>query len=382
MNTDKFEGMGLKDEILRGISSYGWELPSNIQQKGIPAIVSKRDVIVQAQSGLGKTGTFSIGMLQRVEEGQGTIQGVIILNTRELADQVYNVIRSIGTWINVNFVKCVGGTMVNRRLTYPDGPTILIGTPGKINDTLGKISHERILQPLDIKVLIIDEFDKTLEDDFIPTIREIFRYIGTGTNVVLSSATVNDMVLEVSEKFMRDPIIISVKNEELSLEGIRHFYVDCTKDEWKFDTIIDIYRSVVVAQSIIFVNSKNKCDYLEKKFTDNDFTIKSLHGGMEQRDRDQIMSEFRQGKIRILISTDLTARGIDVPSINLVINYDMPKENAQYIHRVGRAGRYGKKGFAINLIGGKNEQTQLKSIEEHYRTIIQELPTNFASFMK
>lgn len=377
-----FEDMGLKDELLRGIYGYGWEKPSHIQQEGIPLILKDRDVIMQAQSGLGKTGCFSIAMLQLIDENKPTIQGVIILNTRELADQVHKVIRAIGDYMKLNFVKCIGKSRVDTRLAYEDRPTILIGTPGKICTVLERrMIHN---QPIDIGLLVIDEFDKTLEADFIPTIKDIFRYIdndNANARVVLSSATVNNDVLEISRHFLRNPVTISVKEEELSLEGILQYHIKCEKEEWKFDTIMDLYKSLIIAQSIIFVNSKSKCDELEKLFRGMDFTIKSLHGGMEQSERDEIMADFRSGTIRVLLSTDLTARGIDVPRISLVVNYNLPVDKSQYIHRVGRTGRYGKKGFAINLIGNRNELAQLKAIEECYHVCIPELPCNFKSII-
>ena len=379
METTTFEDMGLKDTLLRGIYGYGWEKPSYIQQIGIPTILKDRDTIIQAQSGLGKTGTFAISMLQRIDETQPTIQGVIILNTRELADQVHHVIKSLGDYMELNYVKCVGKTRVDSRVPHENRPTILIGTPGKICSVLEKRMIQN--QKIDIKMLVIDEFDKTLEVDFIPTIKEIFHYLPSEARVVLSSATVNDAVLDISRNFMKDPNLITVRDTELSLEGILQYHINCEREEYKFETILDMYRSLVIAQSVIFVNSKRKCDYLEDKFRAQDFTIKSIHGGMEQGDRDQVMSEFRSGKIRILLSTDLTARGIDVPSISLVINYDLPIDKSQYIHRVGRTGRYGKKGFAINLIGHRNEMLQLKAIEECYNVMIPSLPDNFKNII-
>jgi len=376
---NSFEDLHLKDNLLRGIYSYGWDRPSFIQQQGIPIILNDTDVIMQAQSGLGKTGTFAISMLQKIEENIPTIQGVIILNTRELADQVCKVIQSIGEYMQLNFVKCVGKVRVENRVPLEDRATILIGTPGKISTVLERrMIHN---QKIDIKMLVIDEFDKTLESDFIPTIKEIFGYTNDKTKVVLSSATMNDAVLEISKNFMRNPEIISVKDEELSLEGITQYHIKCEKDEWKFETIMDLYKSLVIAQSIIFVNSIKKCNQLEEMFKERDFTIKSIHGGMDQCDRDIIMREFRDGTIRILLSTDLTARGIDVPSISLVINHDLPVDKSQYIHRVGRTGRYGKKGFVINLIGHRNEMSQLKAIEDCYHISIPELPSNFENLI-
>ncbi len=376
---NRFEDSNLKETLLRGIYSYGWENPSQIQRQGIPAILTERDVVMQAQSGLGKTGTFSISLLQRIDENSPEIQGVIILPTRELADQVHKVIGCLAENMKINFIKCVGKLQVSNRLTYPNKATILVGTPGKICAVLSRQLIKS--QPFNLQLLIIDEFDKTLEEDFIPTIREIFSYMGKSTQIVLSSATVNEDVLIISEKFMRDPIKISIKEEEITLEGIQQFYVNCGKEEWKFETIIDLYKVLIVAQSIIFVNSKRKCEMLESMFKEKDFTVEVIHGGMEQSERDTIMQNFRSGNIKILLSTDLTARGIDVPGVSLVINYDLPNDKAQYIHRIGRTGRYGKKGSAINLIAGQHEESLLKGIENFYSTAIRVLPDNFSELM-
>jgi translation initiation factor 4A len=376
----RFEDANLKETLLRGIYAYGWENPSTIQKKGIPAILTGRDVIMQAQSGLGKTGCFTTSLLQRINETEGTIQGVILLPTRELADQVYKVAQAVGDHMKINFIKCVGKSRIQDKLNYPDRCTILIGTPGKLQAVFSK--HLIRSQSFQLKCFIIDEFDKMLEEeDFIETIRDIFSHLTKETQVVLSSATVSGQVMEIADQFMRDPIDIAVKTEELTLEGIKQFYVDCDKMEWKFDTILDLYQSLVVAQSIIFVNTKRTCEELYDKFTHKGFSVQALHGSLEQEERDRIMDEFRAGKIRVLLTTDLIARGIDVPGISLVVNYDLPNDNAQYIHRCGRGGRYGKKGMAINLLGNQYDQKRLQGIEQYYSTQILPLPGDFAKLV-
>jgi translation initiation factor 4A len=377
---ESFEDANFKENLLRGIYSYGWEKPSRIQQQGIPAILTGSDVIMQAQSGMGKTGTFTTALLQLIEEDKPEIQGCILLPTRELADQVYKVIQTIGDYMEINFIKCIGQSRVQNNLAYPKRATILIGTPGKLQAILSKNLLNS--QSYNLKCLIIDEFDKMLgEPDFITTIKDIFNHLSENTQVVLSSATVTDEVIELTNQFMKDPIRISIRDDEVSLEGIQQYYINTEKEEYKFDTVLDIYKTVIVAQCILFVNSKRKCDELEWKFKQNDFTVKSIHGGLEQQQRDLIMEEFRQSKIRVLISTDLTARGIDVAGVSLVVNYELPTDKAQYIHRIGRTGRYGKKGWAINLIGSTSEKNMLNAIENHYSKAIQELPSNYASLI-
>jgi translation initiation factor 4A len=375
-----FEDANLKEKLLQGIYSYGWEKPSTIQRKGILPILTGRDVIMQAQSGLGKTGCFTVALLQRIEENEASIQGAILVPTRELADQVYKVIQAVGDHMKINFIKCVGKSRVRDELVYKDRCTILIGTPGKLHAVISKQIIRS--QPFRLKCFIIDEFDKMLEEqDFIETIRDIFSFLTKETQVVLSSATVSREVMDVADQFMRNPIDIAVKTEDLTLEGIKQFYVNCQKNEWKFDTILDLYQSLVVAQSIIFVNTKRTCEELFDKFTNKSFAVQALHGSLEQEERDRIMDDFRAGKIRVLLTTDLIARGIDVPGISLVVNYDLPNDNAQYIHRCGRGGRYGKKGVAINLLGNQYDQKRLQGIEQYYSTAIMELPVDYAKLI-
>lgn len=376
----KFEEFELSESLLRGIYGNGWEVPSTTQKLGIPPILTGRDVLIQAQSGTGKTGTFSISLLHRIVPEYGAIQGIIVVPTIELGDQVYKVIRTLGEYMEINFIKCVGGHNVRDRLQYPDRATILIGTPGKLAD----ICKRNLIksQNFDVRIIVIDEFDKTFDKDFIPVIQIIFkRCIDEKTQIVLSSATINDDVRTLSKEFMNNPIEISLKTEDVSLDGIKQYYIDLGSDDYKFDTILDIYKASRVGQCIIFVNSKEKCNMLETKFSSVDFTVSHIHGNMDRLEREKIMNEFRNGTIRILLTTDLMARGIDVQTVSLVINYDIPTDSSQYIHRIGRTGRYGKKGCAINLIGNNSDSRSLKAIELYYSIKIDELPENFSEVM-
>lgn len=372
--------LNLKDALLSGIFAYGWERPSPIQRDAIPAINTKRDLIMQAQSGLGKTGAYSIGLLQQINDNTPEVQGLIILPTRELADQVYNVIAAIGDRMDINFIKCIGGIQFRDRLRFPKRATVFVATPGKLCGVLE--DHLFRSQTFNLNCCIIDEFDKILAEDFAPAIKQIIKQqVGQQTQVILSSATVNNEALKIADHFMRQPIVIRVSEEDLSLDGIKQFYIKCCKEEWKFDVIIDLYNHFKLSLTVIFVNSKAKCDELEERFRNENYTIDSIHAGMEQSDRDYIMDKFRRGDIRILLSTDLLARGIDVSAVSMVVNYDLPKQREQYLHRIGRAGRFGKKGIAINLIGSNYEWKLLETIEDYYRVTIQEFPANFSDLL-
>ncbi|XP_074991173.1 eukaryotic initiation factor 4A-I isoform X2 [Calonectris borealis] len=199
-------------------------------------------------------------------------------------------------------------------------------------------------------------------------------------HVVLLSATMPLDVLEVTKKFMREPIRILVKKEELTLEGIRQFYINVEREEWKLDTLCDLYETLTITQAVIFINTRRKVDWLTEKMHARDFTVSAMHGDMDQKERDVIMREFRSGSSRVLITTDLLARGIDVQQVSLVINYDLPTNRENYIHRIGRGGRFGRKGVAINMVTEEDKRT-LRDIETFYNTAIEEMPLNVADLI-
>lgn len=212
---------------------------------------------------------------------------------------------------------------------------------------------------------------------FTEQIYDIFQLLPQSTQVTLLSATMPQDVLEVTTKFMRDPIRILVKKQELTLEGIKQFYIAVEKEEWKLDTLSDLYETVTITQAVIFCNTRRKVDWLTDKLTARDFTVSAMHGDMEQGQRDVIMKEFRSGSSRVLIATDLLARGIDVQQVSLVINYDLPANRENYIHRIGRGGRFGRKGVAINFVTA-DDVRMMREIEQFYSTQIEEMPMNVA----
>jgi len=215
---------------------------------------------------------------------------------------------------------------------------------------------------------------------FTEQIYDIFQLLPQSTQVVLLSATMPQDVLEVTTKFMRDPVRILVKKDELTLEGIKQFYIAVEKEEWKLDTLSDLYETVTITQAVIFCNTRRKVDWLTDKLTARDFTVSAMHGDMDQAQRDLIMKEFRSGSSRVLIATDLLARGIDVQQVSLVINYDLPANRENYIHRIGRGGRFGRKGVAINFVTAEDVR-MMREIEQFYSTQIEEMPMNVADLI-
>ena len=375
---ESFEDLDLKENLLRGIYSCGYEKPSVIQQKAIKPFIDGGDLIAQAQSGTGKTATFSIGSLQRINPNKGT-QSIIISHTRELAEQIHTVISSIGQYLKYNIMKLSGGTSVNQNMEdlRRNRPHIIIATPGRLLDMLNK----RLIDYRDLQVIVIDEADELLSSGFVNQIHDIFRYFREiDVNVALFSATMPNEFFDITKKIMRNPKKILVKKDQLTLEGIKQFYVNVERNEYKFDVLCDLYDAISVAQSIIYCNSKRMVNDIAYKLRNKNFTVASIHSDMLQNERNQIIKDFRNGETRILLSTDLLSRGIDVQQVSIVINYDIPFSIDNYIHRIGRSGRFGRKGVAINLITF-TDISKLHDIEKYYSTQIEELPEKFTDFI-
>jgi len=374
---ENFDDMDLTDELLRGIYAYGFEKPSAIQQRAIVPCIKGMDVIAQAQSGTGKTATFAITVLQTIDTSLRETQALILAPTRELAQQIQKCVMALGDYMGAQCHACIGGTSVREDMAKLDGGQhVVVGTPGRVFDMISR----KALRTRDIKQFVLDEADEMLSRGFKDQIYDVFRHLNSDIQVILLSATMPEEVLEVTSRFMREPIRILVKKEELTLEGIRQFYVSVEREEWKLDTLCDLYETLTITQAVIFCNTRRKVDWLTEKMHERDFTVSAMHGDMEQKERDVIMREFRSGSSRVLITTDLLARGIDVQQVSLVINYDLPTNRENYIHRIGRGGRFGRKGVAINFVTEDDKRT-LQDIEKFYNTQIDEMPMNVADLI-
>ena len=340
-------------------------------------ICSGRDVIAQAQSGTGKTSMISLALCQMLDTSTREVQALVLSPTRELATQTEKTALALGNFMSVQVHACIGGRSVGEDAKVLDrGVHIVSGTPGRVFDMIKR----RNLRTRNIKTLVLDEADEMLNKGFKEQIYDVYRYLPPETQVVLVSATLPVEVLEMTSKFMTDPIRILVKRDELTLEGIKQFFVAVEKEEWKFDTLCDLYDTLTITQAVIFCNTKKKVDWLTEKMRANNFTVSAMHGDMPQKERDAIMGEFRGGTTRVLITTDVWARGIDVQQVSLVINYDLPNNRENYIHRIGRSGRYGRKGVAINFVKA-DDVAVLRDIEQYYSTQIDEMPVNVADLI-
>uniref|UniRef100_A0A8C5A3M9 RNA helicase n=1 Tax=Gadus morhua TaxID=8049 RepID=A0A8C5A3M9_GADMO len=375
--TDNFDDMNLKEALLRGIYAYGFEKPSAIQQRAIIPCIKGYDVIAQAQSGtenwLSRYAGPEVRVNLTVSQTKAGIIGTVAQKTK-----IQKVIIALGDYMGATCHACIGGTNVRNEMQklQAEAPHMVVGTPGRVFDMLNR----RYLSPKWIKMFVLDEADEMLSRGFKDQIYEIFQKLSTNIQVVLLSATMPADVLEVTKKFMREPIRILVKKEELTLEGIKQFYINVEREEWKLETLCDLYETLTITQAVIFLNTRRKVDWLTDKMHSRDFTVSALHGDMEQKERDVIMREFRSGSSRVLITTDLLARGIDVQQVSLVINYDLPTNRENYIHRIGRGGRFGRKGVAINFVTEEDKRI-LRDIETFYNTTIEEMPMNVADLI-
>jgi len=374
---ESFDDYDLNENLLRGIYSYGFEKPSAIQQRGIKPILDGRDTIGQAQSGTGKTATFVIGCLQRIDFQIHQCQALILAPTRELANQIQKVAIALGDYCGVKCHACIGGTSVRDDIDkLREGQHLVVGTPGRVYDMISK----RNLRVDELSTFVLDEADEMLSRGFKDQIYDIFKCLPANVQVCLFSATMAPEILDLTTKFMRDAVRILVKKDELTLEGIRQFYVAIEKEEWKLDTLCDLYETLTITQAIIYCNTRRKVDFLKDQLTKRDFTVSTMHADLDQRERDLVMREFRSGSSRVLISTDLLARGIDVQQVSLVINFDLPSNMENYLHRIGRSGRFGRKGVAINFVTN-NDVRSMKDIERYYHTQIEEMPMDIADMI-
>jgi len=361
-----FDDMGLSDNLLRGVYAYGFEKPSAIQSVAITPLVKGRDVLGQAQSGTGKTGTFGIGILSRIDPDVKQVQALILAPTHELAEQIASVIRAIGTHMKVQVVLAVGGQ--ERRFQSREiraGAHVVVGTPGRIYD----LAQNNDLRFTSLRVFVLDEADEMLRDRFADQVNEIVNIgLPKECRVAFFSATMPPEVKDLAERILSDPVRITLKTADVKLDGIKQFYIQLDDEAWKLDCFCDIFESLTIQSSIVFCNTKDKAERLHAALTDRGFPVSVIYGEpMTQAIRQQRMRDFRLGTTRVLIATNLLARGIDVQQVSVVFNFDMPpfEDKENYIHRIGRCGRFGRKGTAISLLTPA-EKDMMDQIASHY----------------
>jgi translation initiation factor 4A len=409
---ESFEELGIHENIIRGIYSYGFEKPSTIQARAIRPVLSGHDVIAQAQSGMGKTGAFTIGTLGRIDENLNAIQALVVVHTMELALQIDTVFRQIAKYTGIRFSLCIKGIPPQENIEKLSGvrggkPHVVIGTPGRVLDMLHRRDRETnkyIIDQNTIRLIVLDEADEILGTSqemysrkkrepepgqdgqspenigFLEQMFKIFKCMPPDIQVCLFSATMGKEFFDITKDFMRMPLEVLVKTEELTLDGISQYLINVEEQKYKFDTLCELYSLLTINQSIIYCNSLRSVEYLTRMLRDNNFTVSYIHGQMPANERELTMADFRSGKSRVLVSTDLLSRGIDIQQVSVVINYDIPIKVESYLHRIGRSGRYGRKGVAINFMT-KDDERRLRQIEQYYSTIVEPLPADISRLL-
>ena len=357
--------------LLRGIYAYGFENPSTIQKKAIIPFLNGRDIIAQAQSGTGKTGAFTIGTLGQINIKENSTQAIILSPTRELSKQIYTVLKELShmmTGIRISLL--VGGTVIDEDIVgLKNSPHVVVGCPGRVNDMI----RRRKLQTKTVKVTVLDEADEMLSKGFKDQIYSIFHCLDEKTvQIALFSATLSNDLLVLSQKLLRNPEKILVKAEALTLEGIIQRYVLLENENEKYEALKRLYSNFSSSQCIIYCNNVRGVVELTRAMNEDGFPVCCLHSDQTQQERTHFYNDFKAGSYRVLISTNITARGIDIQQVSTVINYDIPKDEHTYLHRIGRSGRWGRKGVGVNFIT-QREVKRLRYIEQYYKTEISEL---------
>lgn len=378
-STKNFESLNLKENLLKGVYLHGFTQPSKIQIKGINSINTGKDCILQSQSGTGKTAMYLLGVMNRLTEEETSCQGIIITPTRELASQVYDVACNLAKYTNFKVVKCIGGTDVQQNKTDLKSAALIIGTLGRINHMI----NDKKINVYKLKFIVLDEADELLSDGVTDKLQVLFDKLPSGIQVILISATMSMEVFNASKQFMHDPIKVLLKNNEVIVDLISQFYLDVETEELKFDTLLDLYNLVSTSQAIIFCNTIRKVEWLEQNLKENNFPITVIHSNMTQAERDNVVKEFRDGKTRLLLTTDLLSRGIDIPQVNMVINYDLPSNKETYVHRIGRCGRFDKTGVAITMVKMSDamDVKTFNKMKHFYKMNIKELPDNIDKYL-
>ena len=363
----------LDPNLLRGIYAYGFDNPSMIQQKSILSFFDRKDMIAQAQSGTGKTGAFSVGVLQNIDTSAKKVQAIILAPTRELAKQIHDVVSGLAVFMKTLKIQLlVGGTSTVQDVSFlkSELPHIIVGCPGRVHDMIRR-NH---IRGSDVKMIVLDEADEMLSAGFKEQVYNIFNFLSSSVQVCLFSATLPEELHALASNFLRNPVKILVKSEQLTLEGIVQHLIALEDDSHKYNTLKDIFNMISVTQTIIYCNSIKRVTDLTEAMVQDNFPVCCIHSGMEKSERDAAFRDFKGGKHRVLISSNVTARGIDVQNVGVVINFDVPKDVHTYLHRIGRSGRWGRKGVAINFVT-RWDIKKIKEFEVYYNTAITEMPS-------
>jgi len=365
-----FEDFFLKREVLMGIFEKGFEKPSPIQEEAIPIILQNRNVLARAKNGTGKTAAYIIPCLEKTDTAKKHIQVLVLIPTRELALQTSAIVKEIGKHMGIQCMVTTGGTSLKDDIMRLYNTVhMIVATPGRILD----LASKNVADLSNCRTIIMDEADKLLSPEFQPVLEQIIALCDPNHQICLFSATFPVTVKTFCQKFVPNPYSINLM-DELTLRGITQFYA-YVEERQKVHCLNTLFSKLEINQSIIFCNSVNRVELLAKKITELGYSCYYIHAKMQQANRNRVFHEFRNGATRHLVTSDLFTRGIDIQSVNVVINFDFPKNSETYLHRIGRSGRFGHLGLAVNLITYEDRHS-LRRVEQELGTEIRPIPAN------
>ena len=366
-----FAELGLSEPLLEALKHLGYEDPTPIQEQAIPSLLEGRDVIGQAQTGTGKTAAFGLPLLQYVDPSMNEVQALVLTPTRELCIQVTQALRAYGEVKGIEIVAVFGGAPIrDQQSRLRSGGQVVVGTVGRVMDLMSR--HSLVLD--DARFVVLDEADEMLDLGFFEDVEKILSRCPSGRQTALFSATMPPPIKALAEKGMYDPSIIKVKAATLTIDTVEQFFVEVS-DREKPEALARVLKAERPDQAIIFVRTKIGADRLQRSLNNEGVRVKALHGDMSQGSRDGVMIAFKDGRERLLVATDIAARGLDISGVSHVINYDLPNSPEVYVHRIGRTGRVGRSGRAITLVTPKQER-DLEAIRKHANTDIGEWSAN------
>jgi ATP-dependent RNA helicase DeaD len=365
-----FADLGLSESTLEALAHLGYATPTPIQEQAIPPLLEGKDVIGQAQTGTGKTAAFGLPMVEYADPADPSVQALVLTPTRELCIQVTQALRAYGASKSLNVGAIFGGAPIRDQAVRLKDSQIVVGTVGRVMDMIGR--HHLFLD--NVRYVILDEADEMLDLGFLEDVESILRRAPMGRQTGLFSATVPPEIRRLADTFMHDPVEIKVRAATLTIDTVDHFYVE-VPDREKPDALVRVLKEERPEQAIVFVRTKIGVDRLARRLGDAGLRVKALHGDMSQGQRDGVMIAFKGGRERLLIATDVAARGLDITGVSHVVNYDIPNSPDIYVHRIGRTGRAGESGRAVTLITPK-QRRELEAIERHAKTEIEQWSAN------
>ena len=348
-----FNNFGLNPRLLQAVREMGFQEPFPIQVEAIPPLSKGQDLIGQAQTGSGKTLAYALPMLQRVDQRSREVQGLVLVPTRELAVQIAGEFERLARHLPSRTIPVYGGSSMTRQIEQfrHNYASIVVATPGRLLDHLKR----RTVDLHSVRFVVMDEADRMLDMGFIDDVKSILENVPRGRQTALFSATMPNEIVKLSQRYLRDPLRVFVDSEEISVESLRQSYVNAEEGA-KFPILLSILKTEKMEGALVFCSTKIRASHLAEALAKSNVNAEALHGDMSQAQRNGVSQAFRDGKIDVLVATDVAARGLDIPWVSHVVNYDMPDEPKMYFHRVGRTARAGEKGTSISLVSREDHR--------------------------